>query len=86
MWGTTRIAGWHRRPLFVGDDGCGAPGTTVVEEHSTGPRNLPRHPLRDDEADLYQGAGAYSSVKFRVTAGSTGMPGPVVVETTTFFR
>lgn len=27
-----------------------------------------------------------SSVKFRVTDGSTGMPGPVVVETTTFFR
>ncbi|CAA0130101.1 Uncharacterised protein [Mycolicibacterium vanbaalenii] len=31
-------------------------------------------------------AGAYASAKFRVTAGSTGMPGPVVVETTTFFR
>jgi len=31
-------------------------------------------------------AGAYASVKFRVTAGSTGMPGPVVVDTTTFFR
>jgi hypothetical protein len=28
----------------------------------------------------------YSSVKFRVTAGSTGIPGPVVVETVTFFR
>ncbi len=30
-------------------------------------------------------SGAYASVKFRVTVGSTGMPGPVVVETTTFF-
>jgi hypothetical protein len=29
---------------------------------------------------------AYASAKLRVTAGSTGMPGPVVVETTTFFR
>ena len=28
----------------------------------------------------------YASVKFRVTAGSTGMPGPVVVETVTFLR
>lgn len=27
-----------------------------------------------------------SSVKFRVIAGSTGIPGPVVVETVTFFR
>ncbi len=31
-------------------------------------------------------AARYSSVKFRVTAGSTGMPGPVVVDTMTFFR
>ena len=30
--------------------------------------------------------GRYASVKLRVTAGSTGMPGPVVVETTIFFR
>ncbi len=30
-------------------------------------------------------AGGYASVKFRVTVGSTGIPGPVVVETTTFF-
>ncbi|MCU1698679.1 MAG: hypothetical protein JWR34_4742 [Mycobacterium sp.] len=29
---------------------------------------------------------AYASVKLRVTAGSTGMPGPVVVEMTIFFR
>jgi hypothetical protein len=28
----------------------------------------------------------YASAMLRVTAGSTGMPGPVVVETTTFFR
>ena len=28
----------------------------------------------------------YASVRLRVTAGSTGMPGPVVVDTTTFFR
>ncbi len=28
----------------------------------------------------------HSSTKFRVTAGSTGIPGPVVVETVTFFR
>ena len=28
----------------------------------------------------------YSSVKLRVTAGSTGMPGPVVVDTVIFFR
>jgi hypothetical protein len=28
----------------------------------------------------------YASVKFRVTDGSTGMPGPVVVETVTFLR
>lgn len=26
------------------------------------------------------------SAKFRVTAGSTGMPGPVVVDTVIFFR
>ncbi len=32
-------------------------------------------------------AEAYaSSRKFRVTAGSTGMPGPVVVDTVIFFR
>jgi hypothetical protein len=29
---------------------------------------------------------AYSSVKLRVIDGSTGIPGPVVVETTTFLR
>jgi hypothetical protein len=29
---------------------------------------------------------AYASEDFRVTAGSTGMPGPVVVETVIFFR
>ncbi len=29
-------------------------------------------------------AGAYASAKFLVSDGSTGMPGPVVVETTTF--
>lgn len=28
----------------------------------------------------------YASVKFRVTDGSTGIPGPVVVETVTFLR
>ena len=28
----------------------------------------------------------YASAMLRVTPGSTGMPGPVVVETTTFFR
>jgi hypothetical protein len=28
----------------------------------------------------------YASAKLRVTAGPTGMPGPVVVETTTFLR
>ena len=32
------------------------------------------------------GKNYYSSAKFRVTAGSTGIPGPVVVETVTFFR
>jgi|GEM_PF-2638972 len=31
-------------------------------------------------------ANAQASAKLRVTAGSTGMPGPVVVETVTFFR
>jgi hypothetical protein len=29
---------------------------------------------------------AQASAKLRVTAGSTGMPGPVVVETVIFFR
>src|SRR5882757_9282707 len=33
-----------------------------------------------------RGKGAQASVKLRVTAGSTGMPGPVVVEMTIFFR
>ena len=28
----------------------------------------------------------YASVKLRVTDGSTGIPGPVVVDTVTFFR
>jgi hypothetical protein len=28
----------------------------------------------------------HTSAKFRVTAGSTGIPGPVVVETVTFLR
>ncbi len=28
----------------------------------------------------------YASAKLRVTDGSTGMPGPVVVDTTIFFR
>lgn len=43
-----------------------------------------------ETAALWQTAGSrpktYASVKLRVTAGSTGMPGPVVVDTTTFFR
>ena len=30
--------------------------------------------------------GSYASEKLRVMAGSTGMPGPVVVDTTIFFR
>jgi hypothetical protein len=29
---------------------------------------------------------AYASEKLRVTDGSTGIPGPVVVDTTIFFR
>ncbi len=29
---------------------------------------------------------AYASAKLRVTDGSTGMPGPVVVDTVIFFR
>ena len=33
-----------------------------------------------------RGKAGYASVKPRVMAGSTGMPGPVVVETTIFFR
>jgi UTP-glucose-1-phosphate uridylyltransferase len=49
-----------------------------------------RHPARRDYAYasvLIVGSGsAYASAKFRVTDGSTGMPGPVVVETVTFFR
>lgn len=32
------------------------------------------------------GSKTHASVKLRVTAGSTGIPGPVVVDTTTFFR
>jgi hypothetical protein len=32
------------------------------------------------------GSASYASVKFRVTDGSTGIPGPVVVETVTFLR
>jgi hypothetical protein len=32
------------------------------------------------------GLAAYASTKLRVTAGSTWMPGPVVVETTIFFK
>ena len=33
-----------------------------------------------------RGKRGYASAKLRVTAGSTGMPGPVVVETTIFLR
>lgn len=33
-----------------------------------------------------EGKRSYSSVKLRVTAGSTGIPGPVVVDTVTFLR
>jgi len=48
-------------------------------------RNAPRS---DDYASVPMvGSGfAYASAKLRVTDGSTGMPGPVVVETTIFFR
>ncbi len=49
---------------------------------STGRRTSPRHAGCGGSARRK----AYASVKLRVTAGSTGMPGPVVVETTTFFR
>ena len=35
---------------------------------------------------LMVGSASYASAKFRVTAGSTGMPGPVVVDTVIFFR
>ncbi len=55
----------------------------VTEEHSN------RLQYARNPAPVVRGfsleSGAYASVKFRVTAGSTGMPGPVVVETTTFF-
>jgi hypothetical protein len=32
------------------------------------------------------GERVYASAKFRVTDGSTGMPGPVVVDIVTFLR
>ena len=55
------------------------------------PRSTPEK-LPHEETPHRVGAGflhwsaayAYASAKLRVTAGSTGMPGPVVVETTTF--
>ncbi len=51
-------------------------------------RPTPRYQWSDPaSAGSASSAGsAYSSVKFRVTVVSTGMPGPVVVETTIFFR
>ncbi len=49
-------------------------------------QKVPPRPKRGDFLLWSDSAGAYSSVKLRVTAGSTGIPGPVVVETTTFFR
>jgi hypothetical protein len=41
------------------------------------------HPACGERA---RGKGDQASVKFRVMAVSTGMPGPVVVEMTIFFR
>jgi hypothetical protein len=60
------------------------------------PRELAAGGSRDDAGRHQQHIGrqqptaysilAYASEKFRTTAGSTGMPGPVVVETVIFFR
>ncbi len=78
-WGT--VSSWPR-----------ARCRTVTEEHSQdfipincfGPCRFTRH--GPTAVKGWVPPRNYSSAKLRVTAGSTGMPGPVVVETTTFFR
>ena len=63
----------------------GVPMRAVTEEHST-KASYERNPAPVVRGFSSCGPAAYASVKLRVTAGSTGMPGPVVVETTIFFR
>lgn len=85
LLGETASILWARdvEPSFVGGGGINRGRThAVTEEHSQRENPAPRCGV----FSWSDGAAAYSSVKFRVTAGSTGIPGPVVVETTTFFR
>ena len=84
-----------RRRVAQVDDGVGDDAADVDEaglgrrrrlrtrnwRAGDGPSSARRKPLRACALRRDQ-----ASVKLRVTAGSTGMPGPVVVETTIFFR
>ena len=68
-------------------------GSTTAGDRSRPDLQRHSHRRADRQSPRLRSSGtagdgkAYaSSVKFRVTAGSTGMPGPVVVDTVIFFR
>ena len=60
---------------------------TLVNRSATAAKVQPvtRRPSGDVAGRTFADV-VYASAKLRVTAGSTGMPGPVVVDTTIFFR
>jgi hypothetical protein len=94
VWSVTLIRrSWGAVSYRRGLNGCGdrgAPQKTCITRET---------PHRSGAGFLFGSVGScrpsasgsgrtvsQASAKFRVTAGSTGMPGPVVVDTTTFFR
>ena len=50
------------------------------------PPHKPKHTGTVHNSEKSRQKARHSSVKFRTIAGSTGIPGPVVVETVTFLR
>jgi len=61
---------------------------TLLQSPADPQTTAPRRPTRGDgvRRGLCQADGVSSTSRLRVRFGSTGMPGPVVVETVTFFR
>jgi hypothetical protein len=68
----------------------GTPGVLNVAFRTSGRAGNDRTPPREGDGArvgrFAQADGVSSTSRLRVRFGSTGMPGPVVVETVTFFR
>src|SRR4051812_46322891 len=80
-----------RRPAVLGGtgarvrDGPAEPAIAPAPGCPGTPRAPQRRALRGPRRNADQAVGS-SAVRFRVRFGSTGTPGPIVVEMVTFFR